>query len=101
MEDNIKALLREIDPEDWDEEGKREILTAVKVIDSLSQSFSIEDIETLCKFFSENEWSPSIMTRLLEKKIKIIKNIPNEANHEPLTLFKSERAWVQKLKSMG
>ena len=95
--DNIKDLLSEINPEDWSIEGKKEIITAARVIDSMDNFFSAEEIEIFHDFFNENEWSPSIMARMLEKKIRIIENEPDEPNKKPLTLFASQRAWIDKI----
>ena len=76
-------------------EGKKEIIVAAKVIDSMEKFFSVEEIEKFHDFFNTNEWSPSIMARMLAKKIRIIKNEP-EPNKKPLTLFSSQRALIKR-----
>lgn len=93
--DSIQALVNEIDPEDWSEEGNREILVAARIIDSLSDKFPLEDIKTFKDFIDGNECAGIVINRLLEKKVKIIKNEPDEPNHRILTLFSHQRKWIK------
>lgn len=97
MEDNIKVLLDEFDPEDWNVEGKKLIRIAAKIVNSLNDKFTLEEIEAFCTFLDGNEWAPSIMRRMIEKQIRIIRHEPDEPNHKPLTFYARDRAYIQKL----